>query len=35
MLQLIKPQDVGRESYLAARRIDQLLQAAPGTPLFR
>jgi phospholipase C len=35
LLQLIKPQDVGRESYLAARRIDQLLQAAPGTPLFR
>jgi phospholipase C len=35
LLQLIKPQDAGRETYRAMRRIDQLLQAAPGTPLFR
>jgi hypothetical protein len=35
MLQLIKSQDAGRETYLAMRRIDQLLQAAPGTPLFQ
>ena len=35
LLQLIKPQDAGRETYLAMRRIDQLLQTAPGTPLFR
>jgi phospholipase C len=35
LLQLIKPQDAGRETYLAMRRIDQLLQAAPGAPLFR
>jgi hypothetical protein len=35
LLQLIKLQDAGRETYLAMRRIDQLLQATPGTPLFR